>query len=102
MASATNIKKSLIKQLKDKGANVDHFLSLVDDYVWYWKQENTMQNDVDKKGHTYDSVSAAGKDYEKDNPSVKNALMYNKQKLAILKELELNTRNVANDDDDEL
>jgi geranylgeranyl pyrophosphate synthase len=102
MASAKKIKESLIKQLEAKGANVDHFLSLVDDYVWYWTQEKEMQKDIKKNGHTYPALSAAGKEYEKENPSVKNALMYNKQKLAILKELGLTTENVMSDDDDEL
>lgn len=47
------------------------------------------------------TISAAGKEYEKDNPSVKNAVLYNKQKLAILKELQLTTSNVIGDDDDD-
>ncbi|QNU66925.1 P27 family phage terminase small subunit [Ruminiclostridium herbifermentans] len=103
MASAKKIKDSLIKQLKDKGANVEHFSSLIDDYIWYWIQEKNMQKDIKKRGQTYIAISAAGKEYEKDNPSVKNALMYNKQKLAILKELGLTTSNVkAGDGDDEL
>ncbi len=102
MADARRIKQSLIKQLKDKGANVEHFLGLVDDYVWYAKQEKKMQADIDKRGHTYTAVSAAGKTYEKENPSVKDAIMFNKQKLAILKQLELTTENAESPDEDEL
>lgn len=102
MASAKKIKDSLIKQLEDKGANVEHFLSLIDDYIWYWNQEKTMQKDIKERGFSFTAVSASGKEYEKENPSVKNAVMYNKQKLAILKELGLNTNNVISDDDDEL
>lgn len=102
MASAKSIKDSLMKQLKDKGANVEHFTSLVEDYVFYWKEEREMQKDIKKKGRTYKAVSAAGKDYEKDNPSVKNSIMYNKQKLSILKEMGLTTSNVKNDDDEDL
>lgn len=102
MASASKIKHSLIKQLEDKGANVEHFLSLIDDYIWYWKQEKAMQKDVKTRGKTYMTFSASGKEYEKDNPSVKNALLYNKQKLSILKELDLTTENVMSDDEDEL
>lgn len=102
MASARKIKESLIKQLEDKGANVDHFLSLIDDYIWYWNQEKAMQKDIKERGFSFTAISASGKEYEKENPSVKNALMYNKQKLAILKELELTTKNVISDDDNEL
>jgi phage terminase small subunit len=102
MASARKIKDSLIKQLEEKGANVDHFLSLIDDYIWYWNQEKSMQKDIKERGFTFKTTSASGYSVEKENPSVKNAVTYNKQKLAILKELGLSTNNVVNDDDDEL
>lgn len=101
MATAKQIRESLIKQLVDKGANVEHFKSLVDDYIWYWNQERAMQKDIKEKGRSYTATSAAGKEYEKDNPSVKNATIYNKQKLSILKELGLTTDNVKIDDDDD-
>ncbi|SKA99817.1 Phage terminase, small subunit [Caloramator quimbayensis] len=100
MASAKKIRESLIKQLQDKGANVEHFISLIDDYCWYWEQEKAMQKDIKKRGYVYNAISASGKEYEKENPSVKNALMYNKQKLSILKELGLTTDNVVSDDDE--
>ncbi|SHH56671.1 P27 family phage terminase small subunit [Clostridium intestinale] len=102
MASAKKIKDSLIRQLEEKGANVDHFLSLIDDYIWYWNQEKAMQKDIKERGFSYNAVSASGKEYLKDNPSVKNALMYNKQKLSILKELGLTTSNVPSGEDEEL
>lgn len=99
MASAKSIKDTLIEQLIKKDANIDHFSSLIDDYIWYWKEEKAMQKDIKDKGRTYIAISAAGKEYEKDNPSVKNAVLYNKQKLAILKELGLTTDNIKAKDD---
>lgn len=102
MASAKKIKDSLIKQLEEKGANVDHFLALIDDYIWYYNEEKAMQKDVKIRGKTYKTTSASGYEIEKENPSVKNAVTYNKQKLTILKELGLNTNNVTSDKDDEL
>lgn len=102
MASAKEIKDSMVKQLEEKGANVDHFLSLIDDYVWYWTQEKAMQKDIKERGLSIAAISASGNEYEKDNPSIKNAVMYNKQKLAILKQLELTTNNATSDDNDEL
>ncbi len=102
MANARKIKDSLIKQLKDKGANVEHFLGLIDDYIWYFNQEKAMQKDIKERGRSYKTTSSQGYEYEKDNPSIKNAIMYNKQKLAILKELQLTTKNAKSDDDDEL
>jgi len=102
MATTKQIKESLINQLKNKGANIEVFLSLIDDYIWYWTQEKEMQKDIKINKRAYKAYSASGKEYDKENPSVKNALMYNKQKLAILKELDLNTKNIVNDDNDEL
>ncbi|SHJ64399.1 Phage terminase, small subunit [Clostridium amylolyticum] len=102
MASARKIKESLKKQLEDKGANVEHFSSLIDDYLWYWNQEKAMQKDIKDRGFMFETTSASGYTIEKENPSVKNAVAYNKQKLAILKELGLRTDNVVIDDDDEL
>lgn len=102
MATVRTIKKSLHKQLESKGADVDHFASLIDDYLWYWKQEKDMQKDVEETGRTYTAFSATGSQYQKENPSVKNSLLYNKQKLAILKELGLNTQNVAGESNEEL
>lgn len=102
MASAESIKKSLVKQLESKGANVDHFISLVDDYIWCYEQEAIMQKDVETRGHIYKAKSSSGFKIDKENPSVKNAIMFNKQKLAILKQLGLTVENTVSDDDDEL
>lgn len=102
MASAKKIKDSLINQLEKKGANVDHFMALIDDYIWYFNQEKAMQKDIKDRGLTFKTTSASGYPIEKENPSIKNAVAYNKQKLAILKELQLTTQNcILEDDEDE-
>ena len=95
------IKESLMQQLKEKNADVEHFISLVDDYVWYYEQEKAMQDDIKNRGLSYKTISSQGKEYLKDNPSIKNAVMYNKQKLAILKEMQLTTANVIKTDGDD-
>ena len=87
------IKESLIAQLKIKGAEVSHYLSLVDDYIFYWNQERKMQADVKKNGLRYKRRSAQDVEIEVENPSVKAAYLYNKQKLQLLKEMGLNTDN---------
>jgi hypothetical protein len=102
MAKANIIKESLIKQLKSKGADVEHLIDLINKYMWYWKQEQEMQKDIKKRGRTYTAISPSGKSYEKDNPSVKNALLFNKQQLLILEKLGLTAETVIKDDDDEL
>lgn len=102
MASMANIKKSLILQLEDNNANVDHFLSLIDDYMWFCKQERQMQREINKNGHSFETTSASGFKIQKENPAIKNAKMYSDHKLKILKQLGLEAKNIVDDPDDEL
>lgn len=98
----TKIRKSLLEQLEAKDAKVDCFIDLVDSYIYYTEKEREMQTDIEERGLYFDSVSSTGKEYIKDNPSIKNAIMYNKQRLAILNQLGLSIDNVDGDSDDEL
>lgn len=98
-----DIKKGLIRQLENKGAKTPHFLSLVDDYVFLYAQVQQMKTSIRKTGAEYEATSAAGKKYKKENPAVKNIILYNRQMLAILKELGLKTDGAPGDgEDDEL
>ena len=99
MASIANIKKSLISQLENNGANVDHFIGLVEDYVWFCEQEKEMQKDIKERGQFFKTLSSSGNPIIKENPSIKNAKMYNDQKLRILKQLGLEAKNVVDPDD---
>ena len=95
MAKATEVKQSLVKQLQAKGADVTLYRALIDDYMWFYQQFHQMQGDIRKNHRTYKAVSAAGKEYEKENPSVKNALLYSKQMVSILTALGLSTETVV-------
>jgi hypothetical protein len=97
------IRKDLVDQLRAKGADVLVFTDLIDRYVFYRRMEIEMQRDIAERGLTYTAMSAHGNEYTKDNPSIKNAVMYNKQCLAILTQLDLTTKTIevttAEDDD---
>lgn len=97
--TAEQVKQSLIRQLEDRGANVDHFIALIEDYIFYYKQEKRAQADVRKNGLTITARSASGNEYDKENPAVKAAALYNKQKLSILRELDLRTDTVPPPDE---
>ena len=86
-----DIRESLEQQLRDRGADLAVYQSLLDDYMRYWRLEKDFHADIRKRGMTVLSVSASGKEYERENPSIRNAAMCNKQKLQILKELGLTT-----------
>lgn len=94
MANAREIRKSLMDQLIAKGADVKLYRALIDDYMWFYQQFHQMQADIKKRGRTYTTVSAQGKDYEKNNPCVKDALLYSRQMVAILGALGLSTETV--------
>lgn len=91
--TASDVRTSLQRQLQERGAETPHFLALIDDYMFYYQQEKKMQAAV-KKGLTVKAKSAAGKEYDKENPAIKAAALYSKQKLAILRELGLTTDTV--------
>lgn len=103
-ASDAKIRRDLLDQLKAKGADMLIFRDLIDRYIYFRRLEIEMQRDVSERGLSYLSVSSTGKEYFKDNPSIKNAIMYNKQCLEILKQLDLTTKTVDTDtaDDDDL
>lgn len=100
--SLANLRKSLIEQLEKKGANVECFEDMVNSYIFYTQQERKMQADIRKKGLSYKATSATGKEYIKDNPSIKNAIMYNKQRLSILEKMGLSINTIEAECDDEL
>ena len=99
-ASLSQIRESLEQQLQDQGADVEHFQALLDDYIFFCKQLRKMQTDIRKRGTTIKAVSAAGKEYDKDNPAVKQAALYSKQMLQILREMGLTTGSCRQPDDD--
>lgn len=100
MATKTDIRKSLEKQLRDRGADVLHFQALLDDYIFFYSMQKKMQADIRKRGLVIEATSASGKKYDKENPSVKQAALYNQRMLAILKELDLTTDSCRPPDDD--
>ena len=87
-------------QLREKGADVAHFTTLIDDYITYYDLVKKMKADIKKNGLSYPAVSAAGKEYEKENPCVKMLPQYTRTMLAILKELGLTTDKIDTSDDE--
>lgn len=100
MATQKEIRRSLEQQLRDKGADVLHFQALLDDYMFFYKMQKRMQADINKNGTVIKSVSAAGKTYDRENPAIKQAALYNQRMLGILRELGLTTDNCRPPDDD--
>ena len=98
----TEIRQSLIEQLERKGANISCYVDLIDSYIFFTSCERKMQADIKKNGLSYPAISATGKEYIKDNPSIKNAAMYNKQRCSILSQMGLSIDKVEAETEDEL
>lgn len=96
------IKESLLEQLEMKGADTDHFVDLVEDYMSLWDVKNDLLEDIKKRGVMYKDFSSVGIEMMKNNPSVRELVGINRQMLSILKDLDINTKTVArfNDDDE--
>lgn len=101
MAKTTDVRRSLIEQLIERGADIDLNRGLIEDYMFYYVQEKKMQADVRKNGIIIEATSAAGKEYRRENPAVKLAMLYNKQKLLILKQLEIAPSTTIDPDSEE-
>lgn len=89
--SEAKIKESLIKQLEVKGANVPHFYDIICDYLVLNKIKKALQNDIKKRGVSYETMSASGYKITKQNQSVKDLVAVEKQMLSMMKEMGLTT-----------
>lgn len=97
------IEDSLKKQLEVKGADAAHFHDQISDYMHLYDVKEMLIKDIDLRGVSYETLSAAGVKIIKQNQSVKDLIATNKQMLNILKELGLTTdkptgNEVTNDD----
>lgn len=96
------IRDTLMQQLENKGADNPHFINLVDTYMFYTEQIEEMKKDIIQNGFTVNYISNRGKDSEKENPCVKNIVMFDKIRLSILKDLGITTKEIASNVEDEL
>ena len=95
------IKKSLEDQLKAKGADIELFKNQVNDYMTMWDLKEQLKDDIAENGLRLMYKTANGGEVEKDNPSVKQIPLINKQMLMLLKQLEISTDNAARDGSDQ-
>ena len=85
------VKKSLVEQLKAKGADVYIFNDQINDYMSMWDLKEDLKNDILENGLRMMYQTANGGKAEKDNPSVKQLPAVNKQMLMLLKQMNIST-----------
>ena len=86
------VEKSLKQQLVSKGADVEIFKNMIDDYMRLWDLMEMYFQDVKENGLRVDG---------KENTSPKQIPIVNRQMLAILKQLDITTENVVREDGEE-
>lgn len=97
------IESSLLSQLQKKGADEAHFLDLVKDYMAMFEIKEKLEKDIKKRGISYTEPSASkGIEISKQNPSVKDLIMVNRQMLAILDRLQITTEKTIGGEYEEL
>lgn len=94
------IQKSLKKQLAAKGADIDLFNDQIQDYMALWDLKEWLKDDINEHGLRLNYSAANGGKVEKDNPSVKQLPLINKQMLMLLKQLDISTDKVYKEGDD--
>lgn len=88
------VRKSLIEQLKNKGADIALFTDQVEDYMQLWDLKELLISDIRETGlRTSDG---------KDNTSPKQLPIVNRQMLALLKTLGVTTDGIIGEEDDDL
>lgn len=85
------VKKSLIEQLEAKGADVYVFTDQIDDYMAMWDLKESLKDDINENGLRMFYMASNGGKAEKDNPSVKQLPVVNKQMLMLLKQMDIST-----------
>ncbi len=85
----TEIKESLLEQLRLQNKTSDFYLDLVSDYMDYWSLKKKLITDIRKKGIRYDTVNGNGIKVEKTNESVTNLPKITTAMLKILNDLNL-------------
>ena len=91
------IENSLREQLVAKGADIELFNDQVNDYMMMWDLKEKLKDDIAENGLRLKYATSNGRVSEKDNSSVKQIPLINKQMLMLLKQLDISTDKVIKD-----
>lgn len=83
----SEIRISMIEQLRSNGADIPVFAELIESYLWLTDFERELREDIRKNGRLITLRSAAGQEYQKENPAVKQLMQTSKQRMSILDKL---------------
>ena len=90
------IEKDLREQVKARGADIELYRDLIQDYLSLWDLKESLKQDIIDNGLRCEYSTATGT-VERDNPSAKQLPIVNRQMLATLRELGISTGEILND-----
>ena len=73
------------------------FNDQINDYMTMWDLKEQLKDDIKEHGLRMKYLTANGGYAEKDNPSVKQLPLINKQMLMLIKQLDISTDKVVKD-----
>ena len=94
----TDVKKSLIDQLRQQGKETPYTLAIVEDYMLHYRAVQQLWKDVRKRGVKVTGYNAKGQEIIKDNESLKEQVIM----LKMLQTLKLQDPIKAMEQDDYL
>ena len=87
--NASDLRKDIVKQLADKGADNKYYLDLVDQYLFFWETTKRLQEDIDQRGVSVQYNNGGGQTGFKKNDSMAELVKVNGQMLKILDALNI-------------
>ena len=96
----TEIRQSLLEQLKASGRDTPYYVDMVDAYMDLWREREAFRKDIAKRGHFVTETDKYGNVWNKVNPSVAARQGTTVKMAAQLIKLGLN--NPSADDDEEM
>src|SRR6056297_2638159 len=95
------IKKDLLKQLNDNGVRGNHYVDLIEDYMYLWDIKNQLIENVKEKGVSIRYQNGENQYGYKKNDSISELNRTNRQMLTILNDLGLKVADMKVVDNDE-
>ncbi len=96
----TDIRESLLEQLRSSGRDTPYYIDMVDAYLDLWREREAFRKDISKRGYFVCDTDKYGNTWNKVNPSVAARQGTTVKMAAQLIKLGLN--NPCADDDEEM
>lgn len=95
------VKNDLLEQLKMQNKTYKYYTDMVENYMFYWRVKEDLEEDISEKGIRYKTVNGNGIEVEKPNESIQNLQKTTIIMLKILAGLNLKEPLMSSTDEDD-